>query len=165
MDLDESTRHDAAQLFWDAHDENLAVGTGLYKIAVACAFIASRRSKTLRDLEEWTEKTGIDKSKLHMLVSLVQRELEVGYEPITPMDYIERELDNFDISERNRERVYELVKLAQEANVHVGKQPQSIVAAAIYLAVDWFTQDEVGEKVGVTRKTIRKSYKQIEAVL
>jgi transcription initiation factor TFIIB len=165
LELSKPTRRDAAKIFLKAHNEELAVGHSLENIAIACVWIASRRSKEIRSPTEWENATGIKQSKMRMLVTLVQKELNVGYEPVTPMDYVSRILSDFDLTSDQRERVYKIVKVAEDNNIHISKKPQSVVSAALYISVDWLSQADAADKVGVAVVTLRNSLKEIESVL
>jgi transcription initiation factor TFIIIB Brf1 subunit/transcription initiation factor TFIIB len=161
LELSKPTVKKSAEIFHKAHEEELAVGPGLYEIAVACVFVASRQEGIIRGMEEWEEKTGLSKHRIHKRVTKVQKNLDVGYEPVMPMDYVENVLADFSLSEDKREQVYSLVKKAQEENIHIGKRPQGVVGAAIYMAKEHITQEQVAEKVGLSPKTIRSSYKEL----
>jgi len=62
-----------------------------------------------------------------------------------------------------------ILRLAREQNIHVGKNPKGMAAAALYMACllddEKIIQREVAEVSEISAVTLRKRYKELEDVL
>ncbi|HID72281.1 MAG TPA: transcription initiation factor IIB, partial [Thermoplasmata archaeon] len=85
--------------------------------------------------------------------------------PPSPEDYMPRYANELNLDQDVREKTFELLRLSQKAGFTVGKNPLSVVAAAIYLSSKLCgkrkKQHEIVEAIGITEVSIRNRYKEM----
>jgi len=164
MDLDNEIAETSSKLLKETQKENIILGRSIDGMADASVFIASRMLGTTRPMNDWGTYTTVDVKKLRTHISVMQKELDIGYEATVPLDYVDEISDEFDLKDEKRYKVRELVKEGQGQNLHVGKRPRPFVGGAVYIVANWVTQEEVADKLDVAPKTVRERYKDLEDI-
>lgn len=161
LELPESVKKSSGRLWKQAHNAGLAGGRGIDTIASACVYLIARQQRIVRERSEWKAATQIDYKRLRMGISVVQRKLSVGYEPTKPSDYLALTLDKFDLYDHQRERVAAMIAEIENKNAYSGKRSQNLIAGAVYL-VAHMTQQEVGDVIGISPRSVRNNKNHIE---
>ena len=95
----------------------------------------------------------------------INRQLNLEIKPADPKQYVSRFASELDISDEAEQRARELLDTAQRQNVHSGKSPVGLAAAAVYAAPlltnEEITQNDVSEAADISEVTIRNRYKEL----
>ena len=162
MDIGEETIQIAGQLFRQAHETDIAVGRTMDGLADAVLYLAAKQTNQTREWDEWVENANTTESILRIMVSDIKQELNLGFLPDRPTDYAPQILDEMYVPGESRKEVFQLLSEVEEELPHIGRKPQGIVAACIYLASEYSTQREVAEAANTTPHTVRKNLKDME---
>jgi transcription initiation factor TFIIB len=171
LDLSKSIHEDAAVIFRQAHQEDLVIGRSYEGMASAAMYIACRRNDNPRTISEIDSVSRVEEQRILRSYKKIQRKLDsVSIEPTDPEAFVGRFVNSLsskhgltnkqtnDLETATRH----FVKKTKERGLHSGRPPATVVAGAVYMAVEKMdielTQAEVGEPCDVTPVSIRSMY-------
>lgn len=159
----------ASVIYRGALDDNLVQGRSIEGVACGCLYIACRKQRIPRSLDEFESVARVDRNEIARTYRCIVAEEDLEMEPIDPKQFVPRFCSELDAgSEIQRQANEVLAKTAQEG-LHSGKSPTGIAGAAIYIAGihcdDRLTQSEIAEVAKVTEVTIRNRYQEQLAVV
>ena len=165
LDLSDSLRDQACQLFRSAQNQDLLRGRPIEAIAAASVYGACRcngRSQLLNDI--MTVAT-VAESRVTNAYKTLNKELGLLAKPATPTMYIPRLASDLDCPERIRRRARALAEAAADAGVTTSVHPAGFAAACLYTAGQeqgrWVTQAEAAAVASVTATTIRTHHETV----
>ncbi|WP_459191376.1 transcription initiation factor IIB [Halosimplex sp. J119] len=165
LGLPENVRETASVIYRRALDEDLLPGRSIEGVASSAVYGAARQAGTPRSIDEVVAVSRIDEMEFKRTYRYVVRELGLEIEPADPESYVGRFASDLDISEEAERRARELLDTAKDAQVHVGKSPVGLAAAAVYAAPllcnEKVTQAEVSEVADISEVTIRNRYQEL----
>jgi len=159
LELSESLRDQACQLFRSAHNEDLLRGRSIEAIAAASVHGACRCNGRSQLLDDIVAVATVGESRVTNAYKTLNEELGLPAKPETPTMYIPRLASDLDCPARIRRRARVLAEAAEEAGVTTGVHPAGFAAACLYTASQeagrWVTQGEAAAVASVTATTIR----------
>ncbi|WP_302083832.1 transcription initiation factor IIB [Salinibaculum rarum] len=174
LGLPQDVRETSSVIYRRALEEDLLPGRSIEGVATASLYAAARKANNPRSLDEMADVSRVEKKEFERAYRYIIRELSLEMEPADPEKYIPRNVstlaaDHNKISEDDRrdleQTARELVETARNANLHSGKSPTAIAAAAIYAAGLLenlgITQSELSNVIDVSEVTIRNRYQEI----
>lgn len=167
LGIDGTTTELAAKLFRRCHDENIVKGRSIEGMASACLYIATRiNGNTSRSIDEIETVSRVGRIKVQRSVTKINKELELKLAPPEPEDFVNQIISSLDNIDKHTELLAKrLIKKSKEENVHVGKDPRSIVCGAIYYSVTInrrnVSQQEIAKEANITPAALRDSYEDI----
>ena len=169
MGLPKSVKERAAFIYRRVAERNITRGRNTESIIAASIYAGCRQLKVPRTLEEISDLTNLDNSKAKRKVGksfrFLKQALNLGFIPPSPEDYMPRYCNELNLDQDVREQTFKLLKLSTQAGLTIGKNPLSVVAAAIYLSSKMCNkrkkQHEIVEVIGVTEVSIRNRYKEM----
>jgi transcription initiation factor TFIIB len=165
LGVSETVRETASVIYRRALEEDLLPGRSIEGVATAAVYAAARQANNPRSIDEVVAVSRIDEMEFKRTYRYVVRELGLEIEPADPESYVGRFASELDISDEAERRARELLTTAKAQNVHVGKSPVGLAAAAVYAAPllcnETVTQNEVSEVADVSEVTIRNRYKEL----
>ncbi len=165
LSLSRSVKYEAAVIYREALDMDLVRGRSIDKLLVATVYIACRKCKVPRTLDEMSEGTGLDKKTIGKNYRFLNRKLGLKLPLISPNDYVPRFASKLGLSSEVEVKSFEIIDLAAESGLTSGKDPASITAASLYwasiLVGERRTQTEIAKTLGVTEVTIRNRFKEL----
>lgn len=165
LSLSRNVKYEAAAIYRKALDKDLVRGRSINRLLVATIYIACRRCKVPRTLDEMSEGTGLDKKIIGKNYRLLSKELRLDLPLISPNDYVPRFASKLGLSPEAEVKSFEIIDLAAEAGLTSGKDPASITAASLYwasmLVGERRTQTEIAKTLKVTEVTIRNRFKEL----
>ncbi|MCK4613965.1 MAG: transcription initiation factor IIB [Thermoplasmata archaeon] len=171
LGLPPSVKETAAVMHRQAVRKRLIIGRSTFGMATASVYAACRMCGVPRTIEEIagvsqlndTSKTA--RREVARSYRVLARALHLGLETPTPFDFVDRLISKLELSRKVRSRVIEILKIASDRGISVGKSPVSITAAAIYIASreigERCRQKEIARAAGVTEVTVRNRYKEL----
>jgi len=92
-------------------------------------------------------------------------ELDLQIEPADPIHYLPQYASELEISDDAERLAREILEAAIEQDLHSGRSPAGLAAAAIYgaarLTNERITQETVGAETGVSKVTVRNRYREL----
>lgn len=165
LGLAESVREMAAVLYRRAADENLLPGRSIEEMATASLYAAARQHNTPRTLAEFATVSRVEKLRIQRAYRYLSRELDLQIEPVDPLQYVRQFASTLKVSDEAERMARELLEVAQAQDVHSGKSPAGLAAAALYAAAnltnEQLTQAAVSEAAHVSHVTIRERYREL----
>lgn len=171
LGLPNNVKETAAVVHRRAVQKKLIIGRSTFGIATAAVYAACRMCGVPRTIEEVAcvsqldDRSGTARRDVARSYRVLARELQLGLETPTPFDFIERLSSDLELPRNVRARTIEIMKVATDRNISVGKSPVSITAAAIYIASRELSQKcrqrDIASAAGITEVTVRNRYKEL----
>ncbi len=165
LGLGESVRETASVIYRRALEEDLLPGRSIEGVASAAVYAAARQAGTPRSIDEVVTVSRIDDMEFTRTYRYVVRELGLEMEPADPESYVARYVSALDLPDEVERRARELLRTGKDAQVHVGKSPVGLAAAAVYAAAqlcnEKLTQSEVSDVASISEVTIRNRYQEL----
>ncbi|WP_396614048.1 transcription initiation factor IIB family protein (plasmid) [Haloferax sp. S1W] len=159
LELSDSIRDQACQLFRSAQNEDLLRGRSIEAIAAASVYGACRCNGHSRLLDDVVDVARVDQSRVTNAYKTLNTELGLPTQPVRPSEFIPRLASEFDVPANIRQRARKLAEQLESSGATSGVKPSGFAAACLYKAGreegQWLTQEEVAEVASVTATTIR----------
>ncbi|WP_226023632.1 transcription initiation factor IIB [Halomicrobium salinisoli] len=160
LDIADSVRDQACQLFRSAQNEDLLRGRSIEAIAAASVYGACRCNGLSRLLGEVSEMARVAESRVTNAYGTLNEELGLPAQPVTPSMYVPRLASDLECPDEIRQRARQLAERAEDLGVTTGAHPAGFAAACLYRAgkklEQLLTQAEVSEAANVSATTVRK---------
>ena len=165
LDLSESVRDQACQLFRSAQDENLLRGRSIEAIATASVYGACRCNGHSRQLSEISKLARVVESRVTNAYKTLNEELGLPAKPVSPSMFVPRLASDLECPDKIRQRALTLAEQAEERGLTTGVHPAGFAAACLYKAGheqgQWVTQRDVAETGNVTPTTVRRHHETL----
>ena len=166
LELSDSVRDQACQLFRSAQNEDLLRGRSIEAIAAASVYGACRCNGLSRLVDDVSEMARVAESRVTNGYKTLNEELGLPAEPISPSMFVPRLASDLECPEEIRQRARALAEQAEERGVTTGVHPAGFAAACLYKAGQeqgkWVTQSDVAETGNVTPTTVRTHHETLE---
>ncbi|MHA2241737.1 MAG: transcription initiation factor IIB [Candidatus Thorarchaeota archaeon] len=160
-----SIRETSAVIYRKALRKRLTRGRTILGMIAASLYLACRVHQVPRPLEEVVDQIHITRKELSLCVRLILRYLNLKIPFSSPIDFIHRFGTELDLPGEAKKKAIDILLLAKEERLTVGKDPKGMAAAAIYVASiltgSRRTQLEIARTARVTEVTVRNRYKEI----
>ncbi len=159
LELSETIRDQACQLFRSAQREDLLPGRSIEAMAAASVYSACRCNGLSRTLEDVTELARVKYWRVRNAYKTVNADLGLPAAPVTPREFVPRLASDLEVPDRIRHRARELAERAESAGITRGVRPSGFAAACLYKAGredgGCLTQSAVAEAANVSATTVR----------
>ncbi|WP_254547331.1 transcription initiation factor IIB [Halomarina pelagica] len=159
LELTDSVRDQACQLFRSAQTEDLLRGRSIEAIAAASIYGATRCNGLPRTLDDIVDAAQVKQSRVKSAYKTLNTDLGLPTQPVRPSEFIPRLASELDVPDSIRQRARRLAEQAESTSATTGVRPAGFAAACLYTAGRedgrWLTQSEVAEAANVTPPTIR----------
>ncbi|MFZ8936791.1 MAG: transcription initiation factor IIB [Nitrosopumilaceae archaeon] len=154
-----------AYIFRKAHQKKLLPGRSTQVILCASVYLACRMTDTPRTLTDIAVAAGVKKKAVQRAYRFLTRELGAYTKAYNPSEFVSRISNEVRISEKSKSYAREILKLGNEKGITEGKNPMSMAAAAVYLAVkknhEKIPQTRISIAAGISAVTIRNRVKEL----
>jgi len=168
LGLSDSIRDQASRLFRSAQNADLLPGRSIESMAAAAVFGACRCNGLARTLDEIAQYARGGYSGLVNAYKVLNRELGLPTQPMTPVEYVPRLAAALDAPNRVRRRARELAERAEHEGVVSGKHPAGFAGACLYVAadeLDWYVSNaEIAEAADSCTATVRAHRERVRAL-
>ena len=165
LGLPDNVRETASVIYRQALEQDLLPGRSIEGIATASLHAAARMSKLPRSIDEVTAVSRVDDERFKRAYRYIVRELSLEIQPADPLEYLPRFASELDLSDEAERQARSLLETAKAQNVHSGKSPVGLAAAAIYaagiLCNERVTQADVSAVTEMSEVTIRNRYQEL----
>jgi transcription initiation factor TFIIB len=163
--IPENVREVASVIDRRALAEDLLPGRSIEGVATASLYAAARRIGIPRTVDEVAAVSRIDEEAFKRAYRYIVRELDLEIEPPDSDQYVPRFSSELELSAETEWRASRLLDVARAENLHSGRSPVGLAAAAIYAASlltnESVTQHEVSEATDISTVTIRNRYREL----
>ena len=167
LGLPQSVRETASMIYRQALKNDMLPGRSIEGIATASLHAAARMEQIPRSIDETAAVSRVDAEEFKRAYRYINRELELKIQPPDPNEYLPRFASGLEIDKETEHRARELLETGKRANLHSGKSPVGLAAAAIYAASqstsDTLTQSDVSKVTDISEVTIRNRYQELLA--
>ena len=154
LGLPQSVRETASMIYRQALKNDMLPGRSIEGIATASLHAAARMERIPRSIDEIAAVSRVEEEEFKRAYRYINRELELEIQPPDPNEYLPRFASDLDIDDETQRRARELLETGKRANLHSGKSPVGLAAAAIYAAAqftaDTLTQSDVAKVTDIS---------------
>lgn len=154
-----SVVEEAAYIYRKAVAKRMTRGRSISSILLASLYAACRATNTPRTLHDIARAADIRKGQLSLAYRKLVAKLDLRLQPYDPIEFVTKICTLVGLSEKTRRDALNIISKAKEKEIAYGKNPMSLVAAALYLAavinMEKKTQDKIAEACGMTNVTAR----------
>ena len=166
LGLPESVVEHTAYLFRKISGKKLLSGRSTIGIICATTYIACRLTNTPRSLQDVALAGNIKRKTLQSVYRFLVRELDIYPETYNPHEFVSRISKAIHVSEKTERIAFSIVSLCEKKGISASKNPLSIAAAAVRLAVvknnEKVSQRKISEASGISTVTIRERANEIK---
>jgi len=159
LELSDSVRDQACQLFRSAQNEDLLRGRSIEAIAAASVYGACRCNGLSRLVDDVSEMARVAESRVTNAYKTLNEELGLPAEPVSPSMFVPRLASDLECPDEIRQRARTLAEQAEERGVTTGVHPAGFAAACLYKAGReqgrWLTQSEAADVANASKATVR----------
>ncbi|GAB7011348.1 transcription initiation factor IIB family protein [Halorubrum trueperi] len=159
LELSETIRDQACQLFRSAQNEDLLQGRSIEAMAAASVYGACRCNGRPRTLDDITESARVEQSRVTNAYTTLNTELGLPAQPVTPSAFVPQLASELDVSDQIRQRARQLAEASESTGATTGVRPSGFAAACLYKAGRedgmWLTQSDVADVANVSVVTVR----------
>lgn len=163
--INEETREGSLAIYRKAWENDLIHGRSIEKILAASIYMACRKNKEPRTLDEIENATNVGRKDIIKTCKLLAKRLGLRLAPTSPLEYVSGFCAKLNLKAPVEERAHAIINEALDKDITSGRGPTGIAASAIYIAAilcdDRKTQKDVAEATGVTEVTLRVRYKEL----
>ncbi|SFC59327.1 transcription initiation factor TFIIB [Halobiforma haloterrestris] len=165
LGLPDPCRETAAVIYRRAVEEDLLPGRSIEAMATASLYAAARQHGTPRTFVAFDSVSRVDDQPVKRAYRYLSGELDLEIAPPDPEQYLRPFASDLGVTDETERLAREILEAAKAAELHIGKSPAGIAAAAIYaagrLTNDRVTQETIDETTGVSKFTIRNRYQEL----
>lgn len=167
LEISDSIRDQACQLFRSAQTEDLLRGRSIEAIAAASIYGACRCNGHSRLLDDVVDAARVEQSRVANAYKTLNTELGLPIQPARPSEFIPRLASELNISDATRRRAVILSKHHRETAISNGCRPSGVAAACIYKAAQEhgrsLTQQRVADAARMSPVTVRARRDELNA--
>lgn len=164
LSLPHNVVEETAYIYRKATALKLTRGRGISAILYASVYAACRKTNTPRTLRDIAKAGNISKGDLATGYRILAKNMDLQLDPYDPVEFVTKVCSMLGISENTRRSALEILSKAENAGFATGKNPMSLVGAAVYLATilngEKKTQIEIAKSCGVSNVSVRNITKQ-----
>jgi transcription initiation factor TFIIB len=169
LHIPSQVKEEATKIYRQALDNDLVRGRSIERVVAASLYAACRLTRNPRSLKEVAEKSPESMKDIARCYRLIHNRLDMDTPNPDARNRVSRIAESLGMSEKAKGKAVDILTVANEAKMNLGKHPVGLAAAALYIAGracgEHVTQDAVAEASGVTTVTIRNRYQVLEKFL
>lgn len=168
LELSESIRDQACQLFRSAQSEDLLRGRSIEAIGAASIYGTCRCNQHPLLLKDVVDAARVESTRVTNAYQTLNRELELPAPPMRSTSFVPRLISELELDHDIRRRANELAECAEGTALTNGCQPSGVAAACVYLAAQeqgaLITQSTVASAAEVSVVTLRSRRDELQAI-
>jgi transcription initiation factor TFIIB len=164
LSLPQNVVEETAYIYRKAFALKLTRGRGVSSILYASLYAACRKTNTPRTLRDIAMAGNLSRGDLATAYRIMAKSMDLQLDPYDPVEFVTRICSMLRISENARRGALEILSKAKDAGFSTGKNPMSLVGAAVYLATlvnnEKKAQNAIAKSCGVSNVSVRNIAKQ-----
>ncbi|UCC18709.1 MAG: transcription initiation factor IIB [Promethearchaeota archaeon] len=166
LNLPNYVKEDAMRIYIEAFKKKLLRGRSINAMVAACLYLACRRKKLPRTLQEILDESSSNAKDVRRSYSTLLREMNFNPPSTDPISLIPRFMTDLGLNSEIEQLTTKILKAYRSKFSISGKDPKGLCAGAIYLACKIrnkeITQQQIVQAIGVTEVTLRSRYKELK---
>ncbi len=159
LSLPDNVIEEAAYLYRKILAKKMTRGRSIETMLCASLYASCRKNNTPRTLRDIAKVGNVGRGDLAHAYRVVLKNLDLKINPYDPVEFVTKICNTIDASEKTRRLTLSLVLKAEEKGFATGKNPMSLVAAAIYVACvinkEKKTQIQIAQACQVSNVAVR----------
>jgi len=168
LELSESIRDQACQLFRSAQSEDLLRGRSIEAVGAASIYDTCLCNQHPLLLEDAVDAARVESTRVTNAYRTLNRKLELSTPPMSPTSFIPRLISELGLDHDIRRRANEFTERAQRTVLANSCQPSAVTATCVYLAAQeqgaLITQSTVASAAEVSVVTLRSPWDELQAI-
>jgi transcription initiation factor TFIIB len=169
LKLPERALNEAKLIFKQALENDLGVGRDNLTLTYASVYAACQINSIPKTPLELVAFSEVTKAQMLRTYKLIKTKLGLRIQPTDPTDLVPRFATRLNLKQETQTLAIEILTKLKKTNIAHGRHPETLVAAAMYIAAkqkqDQRTQREIANAIGVIEVTIRKRSREIQEML
>jgi transcription initiation factor TFIIB len=169
LNLPASVKEEAALIYRKAFKMKVIKGRSISSMAAASIYVACRKTGLPRTLKMIEAASGLQRKEIARNYRLLIRTLGFKMPAASPVGFMSKIVENLEIPREVQAATLKILKEAKGALITAGRDPRSLIGAAIYMASKMaglqITQADVAAAAGITEVTIRNCCKMLSQIL
>lgn len=165
LNLPKSATETAAMIYRRAIQRQLIRGRTIQSVVASALYMACRQCNIIRSLEDVAKAANITRKEAARNYRFLYKELKQDVPPVDRDNLITKFVSKLRISGPTEQLARQILKKAGEKKLTIGRAPEGITAACIYIACklnkEERTQGEIAKTAQITEVTIRNRYKEL----
>ncbi|MCB2171493.1 transcription initiation factor IIB [archaeon] len=165
LKLPKNTSETAAIIYRKAAKKGLIKGRAIQSVVAASVYMACRQCQVIRSLDDVAKVSTITRKEAAKNYRYLYKHLDPEVPQVNKDTLITKFVSALKISGSTEQFCRSIIDLASEKHLTVGRAPDGITAAALYIAcklnVEDRTQSEIVKAAKITEVTIRNRYKEL----
>lgn len=167
--LPESVVEQTAYLFRKISAKKITSGRSTTVILCATTYIVCRLTNTPRTLHDIADVGNVKIKQLQRIYRFLVKELNIYPAVYNPNEFVTRLAKAINVSEKTQRLTFRILDIAEKKGITTSKNPISMVAAAVYLALlknnEKVSQMKIAQISGISAVTIRDRSKEIKKLM
>jgi transcription initiation factor TFIIB len=165
LKLPRSTRETAAHLYRKAVTRGLIRGRTIQSVVASAVYMACRQCNVIRSLEDVAKAATITRKEAARNYRHLYQQLRPDVPRVNMDQLITKYVSALKVSGVTEQLCRKIMVQAKEKRLTMGRAPEGITAAALYIACrlseEHRTQGELSKTAQITEVTIRNRYKEL----
>ena len=165
LNLPQNTRETAARLYRRAVTRGLIRGRTIQSVVASAIYMACRQCAVIRSLEDVAKAATITRKEAARNYRHLYQQLQPEVPQVDKDNLITKYINVLQISGPTEQLCRRIMDQATEERLTVGRAPEGITAAALYIACklnqEDRTQGDIARSAQITEVTIRNRYKEL----
>ena len=165
LNLPKSATETAAMIYRRAIQRRLIRGRTIQSVVASALYMACRQCNIIRSLEDVAKAANITRKEAARNYRFLYKELQQDVPPVDRNNLITKFVSKLRISGPTEQLARQILGKASEKKLTIGRAPEGITAACIYIACklnkEDRTQGEIAKTAQITEVTIRNRYKEL----
>jgi transcription initiation factor TFIIB len=165
LNIPKSCVETAAMIYRKAIRKQLIRGRTIQSVVASTLYMACRQCNVIRSLEDVAKAADISRKEAARNYRFLYQELNTDVPPVDKDNLITKFVSKLRISGPTEQLSRKILEKAGEMKLTIGRAPEGITAACIYIACklnqEERTQGEIAKTAQITEVTIRNRYKEL----
>jgi len=165
LNLPQNTRETAAMIYRRAVTQGLIRGRTIQSVVASAIYMGCRQCQVIRSLEDIAKAATITRKEAARNYRHLYKQLQPEVPQVDKDNLITKYVNQLRISGQTERLCRKVMDQAAEQRLTIGRAPEGITAAALYIACkinqEDRTQGEIAKAAQITEVTIRNRYKEL----
>ena len=165
LKLSAHVEEEAARIYTQALQKGLIKGRGVERMVAGAVFAACKIFESPKTLHEISGASSIDEKDIVKSYKFLIRMLNIKIMPVNPISFVAKFGSELSLSQKTQTKAVVYIEKAMKKGITSGKSPNSIAAAALYVASlvnkEKRTQLKFAETAKITEVTLRNRFNEL----
>lgn len=165
LNLPVVAKEEALKIYEEVEEKGLFRGRTTEGVIATVIYITIRKLNIPRNLDEIEKASGVDQKVIISYFRDFFKKLNIKLPPVDVKDFVVRIGHEINASEETIKKAVEIVENAKEKGIILGRDPNGVASASLYLASiitgEKIDYDKLLTVAGITAMTLRSRFKEL----